>query len=327
MRFRLSMISTVAKYFAASWGNARIVAGRSGKSRLGSFVSLLYWFYFFGNDFNDYCTFRFWEKTYKEKESYISLKRNDILRFKLSTPGVYSLFLDKSAFNERFKKYIHRGWMLTEGKSPHEIQRFIMSYESVIAKPLNSFGGKGIMKFRSDETPDEDTIERLASEDFIIEECIANVDSIKRIAPSSLNTVRIVTLIDREGILHILAALLRMGNGRAVTDNYHDGGMACPIDVVTGRMRGKAYGMDCIEHEIHPYSGIRFDGYKVDHFEDCLNAVRELAFLEPEARYVGWDFAITPDGIDLLEGNIPPGEDITQIAAGRGLWHEVCRMI
>ena len=85
--------------------------------------------------------------------------------------------------------------------------------------------------------------------------------------------------------------------------------------------------MGCIEYECHPYSQIRFDGYDIPEFKDCIKIIEEISTIEPEARYVGWDIAITPYGLELLEGNIPPGEDITQIAAGRGLWYEVNKLI
>ena len=49
----------------------------------------------------------------------------------------------------------------------------------------------------------------------------------------------------------------------------------------------------------------------------------EIVYYEPDARYVGWDLAIAQNGIELLEGNIPPGEDITQIASGCGLWYKM----
>ncbi|MCM1452581.1 MAG: hypothetical protein NC102_09985 [Clostridium sp.] len=161
----------------------------------------------------------------------------------------------------------------------------------------------------------------------MLEEAIENSECLKRLAPGSLNTVRIVTLIDKEGKLRILASVLRMGNGTAFTDNYHDGGMACAIDPSSCRLKGKAYGMGCAEYEEHPFSKIKFDGYKIEGFDQCLALAEKLAYEEPEARYVGWDFAITPNGIDVIEGNIPPGEDITQIAAGRGLWPEIQKMI
>jgi hypothetical protein len=81
--------------------------------------------------------------------------------------------------------------------------------------------------------------------------------------------------------------------------------------------------MNCVSYDVHPYSKIKFDGYEIPRFKECVELIRELAFEEPEARYVGWDLAITPKGIELLEGNIPPGEDITQIATGHGMWYQM----
>ena len=53
----------------------------------------------------------------------------------------------------------------------------------------------------------------------------------------------------------------------------------------------------------------------------------EIAYIEPGARYVGWDIALTPGGIELLEGNIPPGQDLTQIATGCGIWYKMLNWI
>ena len=243
----------------------------------------------------------------------------------MSTPDVHKLFLDKAVFNERYAKYVKRGWMVTSGCDRNDIVQFVQRFGSVIAKPIDDFGGHGVKLLRvSDECLDTYIDEIIMGGGrFILEEPICNSDQIKHIAPGSLNTLRIVTVIDRQNQLHIVACLLRMGNGIAITDNYHDGGMACPIELSTYKMKGKAYAMGCKEYTEHPYSHIVFDGYVVDGVKECINLVKEVAFVEPKARYVGWDFAITPKGIEILEGNIPPGEDITQIAAGKGLWYEM----
>lgn len=208
------------------------------------------------------------------------------------------------------------------------IDAFAKKYPSVIAKPLSDFGGHGVMKLNVASGDYKECLnvlkERLdKGETFIVEETICNTDELKSIAPNSLNTVRLVTVIDQNKQLHIIASLLRMGDGNAITDNYHDGGMACAIDLETFKMRGNAYGMNCKEYREHPYSKIVFDGYQLNNIDKCVEMVKEIAFMEPEARYVGWDFAITPNGIELLEGNIPPGEDITQIATGCGMWYKM----
>lgn len=322
MKLKLYRVKTVLKHLFDSWPNSAFVVKQFPKTnRLAAYLDLLYWFYFYGNDFNDYCTFKFWEKSAAEKKSYISFRRNDKLRFALSTPEIHKLFLDKALFNQRFAKYVKRGWLDTRSASFEQISVFAKKYTEVIVKPFDDFGGHGVKKISIGGGSD------CILTNCIIEECIANIESLRIIAPGSLNTIRIVTLIDKNGKLHILAALLRMGNGRGHTDNYHDGGMACPIDLVSGKLKDKAYGMNCVEYSHHPMSGIKFDGYKVDGFAQCLEIVKEVSFVEPQARYVGWDFAVTPVGIELLEGNIPPGEDITQIATGRGLWNEIIQMI
>lgn len=328
-KMRLYRIKTVLKYILESWQNSARAHKYSGRNRFVLFTSLLYWFYRYGFDFNDYCTFRFWNLSSAEKKSYISLRRNNVLRFRLSTPDAYDKFLDKIAFNQIFKDYVGREWMeVIPGKTKfEEISSFLENHSSAVLKPISDFGGHGVQKIKRDFFNEETYMNLPQNERFILEECIENSEPLKSIAPGSLNTIRIVTLIDKNSALHILACVLRMGNGTAVTDNYHDGGMACAIDPATGRLKGRAYGMNCTEYDVHPYSGIRFDGYKVDHFGECLKTAEKLARVIPEARYVGWDLAVTPSGIEILEGNIPPGEDITQIAAGKGLWNEILNKI
>jgi hypothetical protein len=259
---------------------------------------------------------------------YISLRRNNILRVDLSTPEVYKLFLDKAAFNKKFCNYIHRAWIDTKNNKWENILDFIKANSPVIAKPLEDYGGHGIFKINFKSIDYEVSMKRLRccldnGNNFIIEEIIENREDIKVLAPGSLNTIRFVTVIDKNKELHIIASLLRMGNGNALTDNYHDGGMACAIDLKNGCMRGDAYGMFCHKYSIHPFSKVKFDGYKLDGFEEWVKIIKEVAMVEPSARYVGWDLAVTRNGLELLEGNIPPGEDITQIATQRGMWYDM----
>lgn len=87
-----SKIKTVLKYSISSWKNSTyVVEQKPTTNRFLAWVDLIYWFVRYGHDFNDYCTFEFWEKTPEERKSYISLRRNDVLRFAFSTPRVHKL--------------------------------------------------------------------------------------------------------------------------------------------------------------------------------------------------------------------------------------------
>lgn len=317
-KLKLHRITTVLKYLGESWTNSKFIQQQSGKNRISAYFSLLYWFYFYGFTITNFNSMKFWNLTTAEKKSYISFRRNDRLRFRLTTKESYKLFLDKGVFNKIFCDFISRKWINVDKNDKQIISEFIIKHHSAILKPRTDYGGHGVVKITESNL---DSIELF--DNAILEECIENAASLKIIAPASLNTVRIVSLIDNSGTVRILSAILRMGNGISHTDNYTDDGLACRIDIETGCLKGNAFGRECKEFDKHPYTNIKFDGYVIKEFHQCVDLVKRLALIEPNARYVGWDLAITSEGIEVLEGNVPPGEDITQIGAGRGLWFDI----
>ncbi len=323
----LSKSLTVLRYCKQSCANSAYVKQRTHQNRMRITLDLIYCFVRYGHDFNDYCTFQLWNKSSAERDSYISFRRNDVLSTLMSTPAIHQLFLDKARFNQRFAAYMQRRWFIL-GKEEVSVESFVRQCNKVIVKPLSDYGGHGVFSITAGEPSFADKV-RAVKSGMIVEECIQNSDNIKRIAPGSLNTIRVVTVIDHEGELHIVAALLRMGNGTALTDNYHNGGMACPIDLERRCLTRYAYGMDNKRWEIHPFSRITFEGYALPEIDDCLQMVRSLVREEPAARYVGWDFAVInhngENKVELLEANIPPGEDITQIATGKGIWYDMLK--
>ena len=146
-RLKLYRVKTVLRYIVKSWKNSKFVIEQFPESkRIPVCFDLIRSFVKLGADFNDYCTFSFWNKTKGEKDSFITLRRNDQLRFTMSTPKVYQLFLDKDAFNRRFSKWIKRGFISTNEASWPEIVYFIRKYDAIIAKPLTDFGGHGVIK-------------------------------------------------------------------------------------------------------------------------------------------------------------------------------------
>ena len=99
-KLKLYRIKTVLIYVVDSWKNSKFVVEQEpSKKRIPVYYDLVKSFLKYGADFNDYCTFSFWNKDDKVKDSFITLRRNDTLRFGMSTPRVYDLFLDKAAFN------------------------------------------------------------------------------------------------------------------------------------------------------------------------------------------------------------------------------------
>ena len=56
-----------------------------------------------------------------------------------------------------------------------------------------------------------------------------------------------------------------------------------------------------------------YKGFQVPHWAEARNLALSLALEEPKARFVGWDVVMTDYGFDILEGNIPPAEELTEL--------------
>jgi hypothetical protein len=145
-----------------------------------------------------------------------------------------------------------------------------------------------------------------------MEELLKNCEELSIINPSSLNTVRATTLIKKDGTPIIVSIILRVGDPGSHVDNWGAGGVGYNFDLETGVCN--MYGRDKKNrpYVCHPGSNVQMIGYKLPRFEELKQYVLNLTKVYPDARYVGWDVAITPNGFDLVEMNCPAGHDMFQ---------------
>lgn len=114
------------------------------------------------------------------------------------------------------------------------------------------------------------------------------------------------------GECHFLYSVFRMGQG-AVVDNFHAGGIAASVDPATGIVLTDAADLAANTFPVHPSSGLVIKGFRIPHWEQILDTCRRIAPIVPEVHLIGWDFAITPDGVDLIEGNPGASYVVAQI--------------
>lgn len=138
---------------------------------------------------------------------------------------------------------------------------------------------------------------------IMLEEYIKQNDKLA-FGTGSVNTLRIYSVIDNNGSVHILKAILRVGVGSSITDNYHTGGVLYPINIEGGFI--ESFGLrrnDKSKIFFHPGSGCLMLGYGMPYWHETIELVNEMAHLIPTLRYVGWDIAITEAGPELIEAN------------------------
>ena len=120
------------------------------------------------------------------------------------------------------------------------------------------------------------------------------------------------------GKAELFYAAARIGNGKVIMDNFHQGGVGVSIDMEKGTLVGNAVSKDLEEMEVHSATGIKFDGYKIPYWDEIKKMVCEAAEINKEVRVVGWDVAIAKDGPLLIEANRRPGFDLVQVLLNHG---------
>ena len=214
---------------------------------------------------------------------------------------------NKNEFNVYFKEWIQRQWLWSKTMDETLFESMISQHRRLFIKPLDDQEGHGI---RVIENVDKASISKvfceLKNENVLIEESIIQ-HPMMNFGNTSVNTVRIITCLDTKGNTHILRAALRVGIGKAVVDNFSAGGALYDIDVDSGRIDNKGIGHDGRKYIYHPGTDICMLGYQIPNWDILVKGVVKASKLIPQCRFIGWDVAITDDGIELIEGNHNPG--------------------
>ena len=85
--------------------------------------------------------------------------------------------------------------------------------------------------------------------------------------------------------------------------SFHAGGIAATVDVETGRVVTDAADLDGNTYETNPYSGVKIKGFQIPHWDKVIESCKKANGRIEGVNLVGWDFAITQDGAELIEGN------------------------
>ncbi len=242
-------------------------------------------------------TYRFFQK-----RKVFSYKRRVEITHNLDNIKNIHLIEDKSCFLKHFTPLIKRGWCYPKEVSFEDFKRFVQSHDKILCKPVEGKMGSGVNLYSRSYDLFND-YEGFVTDNILLEELIEQ-DERMVFNNLSVNTVRIYTILDKEGKPHVLKAVLRAGVGRTLTDNYHTGGVIYPVNIDAGFVESYGYrrGLkECVY--VHPKTNKIMLGFTVPYWDEILSTVRQAATMIPDIRYVGWDIAVTKRGIDIVEGN------------------------
>ena len=241
---------------------------------------------------------------------------NSIVR-RMNDKAYWFNFDDKTTFNTLFADHVGRKWIkVDESLTADALADFLSDLPNVLYKPLEGSSGVGIVKFEKKDWEGDlpaflKKVQGMGA--GLLEELLIQHPDMSRLCPTSVNTVRIATLLGdkQEGIVY---AFLRIGNGK-VMDNVDQGGMAARVDLNSGKLLTVAADKAGNVFDRHPMTGTPIVGFTIPYFEEakqmCLTAMHKV----PQVRFVAWDVAITADGPRFIEGNSFPSHAVPQFAA------------
>lgn len=160
--------------------------------------------------------------------------------------------------------------------------------------------------------------EHCASGRYIMQSFIVQHHAMNQLHPQSVNTIRLLTVRSlKDGQIHVMPSILRVGTGESIVDNTSQGGLAIGIDIETGYLKKygfykPAYGREVevdgkptliFKEEEHPDSHIRLADFQIPYFQEAVQQAKYYHSMLPSLHSVGWDIAIGEDGPIFVEGN------------------------
>lgn len=269
-----------------------------------------------GCGYSDFLNYELYKKSKKEIMEYATIKHQDKF-YEIVSPSKYKTFFTiKTNFLRNFKDYIDRDFF--DNGSLEELKEFLKKHEYFMIKPYDGLGGHGVEKLYSKDIKDiKEFYDKLKNEKLFLEEYVIQNKEISKIVDSSVNTIRIMTF-GYNGKSKILFACMRFSDGTASVDNFHQGGMACLVDITNGKLVGSAFNKNLEYFDKHPKSGIKFDGFQIPNWDKVKKLVLDAALVNKNIHVVGWDVAVTENGATFIEGNRRPGFDLVQVLSKRG---------
>ena len=187
---------------------------------------------------------------------------------------------------------------------------------NIIFKPAVEISGGKNIRFWSVGDDEKALLSMFDSNHFVIQKLLRQHDALNGIHASSINTLRILTLLFNDEV-KVVSSILRMGSNGNRVDNGSSNGIFCGI-LPDGHLRPVAYDFTGKAFEYHP-QGVKFADVIIPGYEKvCDLALRMAPRFQNITRLISWDFAVGEDGEPILvEANLSYGGcNVHQVSNG-----------
>jgi len=138
---------------------------------------------------------------------------------------------------------------------------------------------------------------------YVLQERLIQHPSVSLLYGESVNTVRLVTILEGKTPV-VFAAAVRVGGGGRYVDNLHAGGLIGGIDLSTGRLSPNF--IERAKHRTlthHPDTNIAFGSVVYPFIPEAVQMCLRLHTFFYGIHSIGWDIALSETGPTLIEAN------------------------
>ncbi len=303
----------ISRIFSLNFGQMLRKIGevhkKSGKCRIVILFDMVGCGIKYQAGYMDYALFEMYALNKEQRKTVVTRGINNSFIKRFNNPAFTDEINDKVKFANNFSEFMHRDWLDLSITSEEEFNSFINKHNIFMAKPVAGMCGKGIEKINTSDFEKETLRNYLIEKNLtLLEECVVQHPVMTELHPHSVNTCRVITL-HKDGKTNVVAAYLRIGNGKHV-DNFNSGGMVVPIEEFTGEIIYPALDKAGTLYDRHPLTDVSIKGFKVPLWDEVLSLVEKAGCVIPQVGLIGWDVAVCENGPLLIEGNNFPGHDI-----------------
>lgn len=232
-----------------------------------------------------------------------------------------------SVFNRNGKTELAKMADLPAGfdNNTDDVIRLLENESNLVFKPSAGTHGDGFYRFEYNDgaylingkpSSKEEIVTTINSQKsfYIITECLTMHDELRRFYPKSVNTIRVMVINSSGYEPKIMQTYMRIGSEKTgFTDNVGYGGICVSINKETGELYNPQTLKNHIYYDcpVHPDTNVPIAGV-VPCWQEMRKAVLEIAGYLKELEYLGFDVAITNEGIKVLEINIH--QDLHKVA-------------
>lgn len=261
---------------------------------------------------DEYFMHQFQNKKDDYRSTILSRKLKDDLTVKYTGNQAWKYFgeiWDKWSFYNITKDFFKRDVCKIENDDDFLLfKNFCEKHKRFIAKPRKASSGIGVHFIEiTSENSVEKIFEKYKSFEggmWMFEEIVNQSSDMASWHPSSVNTIRIPSIMTSKGP-EVILPLFRTGKNGNIVDNCHnDGGLMAVPDSKSGVLISDGYDIYTNVVKKHPNSGITFKGWQVPRWNELIemSSLIHSQYLHHH-KYIGFDFALTDNGWILIEAN------------------------